>query len=213
MSVSYIRREYAWRTKKLLFLTWKFKKGIYVHFFFAQASTGWQWNWEDLVTQKGVDVLRMSLRKVRTSVAGTHATQAAASHIVAPVVLAPVGISRTPPDALTACLDANGTYICTAYNSRCLIIQKVSVLNYPFVLPYVALTYSQNGLFCAKCDSLLYKKLHEYLPTGCHRCIGSEITAKNHSQCQIVAPVDISGHSRHIGSIKYHSLSLSIPFD
>ncbi|CAH1394785.1 unnamed protein product [Nezara viridula] len=28
-------------------------------------------------------------------------------------------------DPLTACLDADGTYICTAYNSRCYIIQKV----------------------------------------------------------------------------------------
>ncbi|KAI5730054.1 hypothetical protein M8J76_009501 [Diaphorina citri] len=27
-------------------------------------------------------------------------------------------------DPLTKCLDANGTYICTAYNSRCYIIQK-----------------------------------------------------------------------------------------
>ncbi|XP_067003410.1 la-related protein 4 isoform X8 [Anabrus simplex] len=29
-------------------------------------------------------------------------------------------------DPLTACLDANGTYICTAYNPRCYIIQKVT---------------------------------------------------------------------------------------
>ncbi|XP_014294676.1 la-related protein Larp4B isoform X2 [Halyomorpha halys] len=29
-------------------------------------------------------------------------------------------------DPLTACLDADGTYICTAYNSRCYIIQKVT---------------------------------------------------------------------------------------
>lgn len=29
------------------------------------------------------------------------------------------------PDPLTACLDANGTYICTAFNPRCYIIQKV----------------------------------------------------------------------------------------
>ncbi|XP_075229558.1 uncharacterized protein LOC142329108 [Lycorma delicatula] len=34
---------------------------------------------------------------------------------------------RGPPkDPLTACLDADGTYICTAYNSRCYIIQKVT---------------------------------------------------------------------------------------
>lgn len=30
------------------------------------------------------------------------------------------------PDPLAACLDANGTYICTAFNPRCYIIQKVS---------------------------------------------------------------------------------------
>lgn len=30
-------------------------------------------------------------------------------------------------DPLTACLDAEGTYICTAYSSRCYIIQKVRV--------------------------------------------------------------------------------------
>ncbi|KAI5701353.1 hypothetical protein M8J75_008583 [Diaphorina citri] len=29
-------------------------------------------------------------------------------------------------DPLTKCLDANGTYICTAYNSRCYIIQKIT---------------------------------------------------------------------------------------
>ncbi|KAL1456749.1 hypothetical protein WDU94_001453 [Cyamophila willieti] len=29
-------------------------------------------------------------------------------------------------DPLSKCLDANGTYICTAYNSRCYIIQKIS---------------------------------------------------------------------------------------
>ncbi|XP_014262241.1 la-related protein 4 isoform X3 [Cimex lectularius] len=29
-------------------------------------------------------------------------------------------------DFLTACLDADGTYICTAYNSRCYIIQKIT---------------------------------------------------------------------------------------
>lgn len=28
-------------------------------------------------------------------------------------------------DPLTACLDADSTYICTAYSSRCYIIQKV----------------------------------------------------------------------------------------
>ncbi|XP_039285902.1 la-related protein 4 isoform X6 [Nilaparvata lugens] len=32
----------------------------------------------------------------------------------------------SPKDPLTACLDADGTYICTAYNSRCFIIQKVT---------------------------------------------------------------------------------------
>lgn len=30
-----------------------------------------------------------------------------------------------PSDPLTSCLDANGTYICTAFNPRCYIIQKV----------------------------------------------------------------------------------------
>ncbi|KAK9886834.1 hypothetical protein WA026_018484 [Henosepilachna vigintioctopunctata] len=29
-------------------------------------------------------------------------------------------------DPLTACLDANGTYICTSFNPRCFIIQKVT---------------------------------------------------------------------------------------
>lgn len=33
--------------------------------------------------------------------------------------------SSTASDPLTACLDANGTYICTAFNPRCYIIQKV----------------------------------------------------------------------------------------
>lgn len=32
-------------------------------------------------------------------------------------------------DPLNACLDANGTYVCTAYNPRCYIIQKVSGLH------------------------------------------------------------------------------------
>nr|XP_022918051.1 la-related protein 4 isoform X1 [Onthophagus taurus] len=31
-----------------------------------------------------------------------------------------------PSDPLAACLDANGTYICTAFNPRCYIIQKVT---------------------------------------------------------------------------------------
>lgn len=39
-------------------------------------------------------------------------------------------------DPLTACLDANGTYICTAYNPRCYIIQKVR-LGVEDKLPYV----------------------------------------------------------------------------
>ncbi|CAG9770962.1 unnamed protein product [Ceutorhynchus assimilis] len=33
---------------------------------------------------------------------------------------------RPPSDPLTACLDADGTYICTAFNPRCYIIQKVN---------------------------------------------------------------------------------------
>ena len=37
---------------------------------------------------------------------------------------------RVPPviDPLTLCLDANGTYLCTAYNPRCFIIQKVKLV-------------------------------------------------------------------------------------
>lgn len=31
-------------------------------------------------------------------------------------------------DPLSACLDVNGTYICTAYNPRCFIIQKVNLV-------------------------------------------------------------------------------------
>lgn len=95
-------------------------------------------------------MLRMPLRKGRSPVTGTAATstphQAAATvpHIVAPIgtFLAPtttyVSVPRIPQDPLTACLDANGTYICTAYNSRCLIIQKVSGLEFLQIIPYVA---------------------------------------------------------------------------
>lgn len=36
------------------------------------------------------------------------------------------GPHKVVGDPLTACLDADGTYICTAYNSRCYIIQKVT---------------------------------------------------------------------------------------
>lgn len=42
-------------------------------------------------------------------------------------------------DPLTACLDANGTYICTAYHPRCYIIQKVR-LGVEDKLPYVTRT-------------------------------------------------------------------------
>ncbi|GAB0096945.1 hypothetical protein DMENIID0001_125300 [Sergentomyia squamirostris] len=50
------------------------------------------------------------------------------SHIVAPAVgnILPPAAAVVPRDPLTSCLDANGTYVCTAYNSRCLIIQKVT---------------------------------------------------------------------------------------
>lgn len=34
-------------------------------------------------------------------------------------------VAPRAPDPLAACLDANGTYICTAFNPRCYIIQKV----------------------------------------------------------------------------------------
>ncbi|XP_045463132.1 uncharacterized protein LOC123672858 [Harmonia axyridis] len=34
--------------------------------------------------------------------------------------------ARPTSDPLTACLDANGTYICTSFNPRCYIIQKVT---------------------------------------------------------------------------------------
>ncbi|KAL1117219.1 hypothetical protein AAG570_004546 [Ranatra chinensis] len=36
----------------------------------------------------------------------------------------PAAVHRGARDPLAACLDADGTYICTAYNSRCYIIQK-----------------------------------------------------------------------------------------
>ncbi|KAI4471722.1 lupus la protein-related [Holotrichia oblita] len=38
-------------------------------------------------------------------------------------------------DPLAACLDANGTYICTAFNPRCYIIQKVTANAGPFLNP------------------------------------------------------------------------------
>lgn len=42
-------------------------------------------------------------------------------------------------DPLTACLDANGTYICTAFNPRCYIIQKVSAYTH-IITPVCAYT-------------------------------------------------------------------------
>ncbi|KAF4524848.1 hypothetical protein B566_EDAN014699 [Ephemera danica] len=38
----------------------------------------------------------------------------------------PKSLQQATSDPLAACLDANGTYICTAYNPRCFIIQKVT---------------------------------------------------------------------------------------
>ncbi|KAF7272432.1 hypothetical protein GWI33_014779 [Rhynchophorus ferrugineus] len=42
---------------------------------------------------------------------------------------------RAPSDPLTACLDADGTYICTAFNPRCYIIQKVNPPGLPLSPP------------------------------------------------------------------------------
>ncbi|XP_035707232.1 heparan sulfate glucosamine 3-O-sulfotransferase 4-like [Folsomia candida] len=42
----------------------------------------------------------------------------------------PPPVTQTPPplitDTLTACLDVNGTYVCTSYSPRCYIIQKLT---------------------------------------------------------------------------------------
>lgn len=47
-----------------------------------------------------------------------------------PAALQRTTIHPAPPilDPLPLCLDANGTYLCTAYNPRCYIIQKVIVI-------------------------------------------------------------------------------------
>ncbi|XP_030763792.1 uncharacterized protein LOC115888265 [Sitophilus oryzae] len=42
---------------------------------------------------------------------------------------------RAPSDPLTACLDAESTYICTAFNPRCYIIQKVNQSGLPISPP------------------------------------------------------------------------------
>lgn len=59
-------------------------------------------------------------------------------------------------DPLTACLDANGTYICTAYNPRCYIIQKVR-LGVKDKLPYVTTTmlFADCSAQCQCLTSLL----------------------------------------------------------
>lgn len=43
-----------------------------------------------------------------------------------------VSASSTEPPSTTSCLDADGTYICTAFNPRCYIIQKVSDATRPY---------------------------------------------------------------------------------
>ncbi|XP_055701790.1 uncharacterized protein LOC129801056 [Phlebotomus papatasi] len=113
----------------------------------------------------------MPLRKGRSPVTGTAATstphQAAATvpHIVAPIgtFLAPtttyVSVPRIPQDPLTACLDANGTYICTAYNSRCLIIQKVTpqVIGFEGINPEEYADYCKSASSTApSCDGYFY---------------------------------------------------------
>lgn len=69
------------------------------------------------------------------------------------------GFGKAVPgsDPLTACLDANGTYICTAFNPRCYIIQKVST---PYGTP--------AGVFV---HFMFPVTRHEssHLPSTCHR--------------------------------------------
>uniref|UniRef100_A0A182TAI2 Uncharacterized protein n=1 Tax=Anopheles maculatus TaxID=74869 RepID=A0A182TAI2_9DIPT len=57
---------------------------------------------------------------------GTHQTH---HHHQVPVQILQTVPTAAPPivDPLPLCLDANGTYLCTSYNPRCYIIQKVSV--------------------------------------------------------------------------------------